>query len=157
MLRVSVVLTVWISMVGATEDRAEAQRFTPFRNLGRPVGIGWGQGYHFRNPGPINNTYSSWSEANTAGILLPEAQGPAPGSKDLSVIRLVPEDDVIENAYQNADRQPAPGKPSGVLRSTGPLTPRRPASYLVPDPALPGSQIHPSKFPGSGEFPGPGE
>ena len=162
MLRVSVVLTVLISMVGATADRAEAQRFTPFRNLGRSAGIGWGQGYHFRNPGPNNPFYSSWSDSNIPRLVSPEVQGrdwesdfdgtapdESPHRADPSVIQLVPENDVIENAYKNGGSRPAEGKPAGVLRFNEPVTPKRPASYLVPTPGQSGSRFNssPSKFP----------
>jgi hypothetical protein len=209
MLRISVVMTVLISMIGATENSVMAQRFTPFRNLGRPIGLGWGQGYHFQNPGPINRIYNSWSNSNTPGLFWsqvhdpswendlngagqnaapihapvenpnggqftpdstegPSATGgdttslrrgsariysnsPTRNEEGLSVIRLVPENDVIENAYKDSENQSVEGTPAGIFRANGSVTPKRPANYFVPGPGQPGIKSTSHKTPGFGK------
>jgi hypothetical protein len=63
MLRLSLVLAVMVATL-ATGSDLMAQRRAPLRNFARQIGIQWGAGYHFHNPGPITDYYSSWSETN---------------------------------------------------------------------------------------------
>ena len=64
MLRWSVCFGVFIVLMATSSD-VMAQRRQPLRNLTRQIGVRWGTGFHWANPGPNVNYYSPYSDINT--------------------------------------------------------------------------------------------
>ncbi len=64
MTHLTITLVALVAVL-ATSNELSAQRRTPLRNFARSIGGGWGAGNHARNPGPIIDYYSPWSQANT--------------------------------------------------------------------------------------------